>query len=257
MSEIKNLFSLEGKIALITGSYRGLGLSIATGLAEAGARVVINGRSSEGVEAAVLDLRDMGFKADGFAFDITDVEAVEASLSRIGNEIGPIDILVNSAGIQKRNPILEMSVEDFKEVLDVNLTSAFIMSKAVAVGMIEQGFGKIINVCSLMSHLARPTIANYSAAKGGLHMLTKSMTGEWAAKNIQINGIGPGYFETDLTRPLKENPEFDGWICGRTPAGRWGQPEELKGVAVFLASDASTFVNGQLIMVDGGLMAVV
>ncbi|MBT3479885.1 MAG: SDR family oxidoreductase, partial [Opitutales bacterium] len=246
-----------GKTALITGSYRGLGLSIATGLAEAGARVLINGRSNEGVDSAVVDLRKQGFEAEGFAFDITDVEAVDASLARIQMEIGAIDVLVNNAGIHKRNPILDMSVEDFKEVLDVNLTSAFIMSKAVAVEMIERGRGKIINVCSLMSHLARPTIANYSAAKGGLHMLTKSMTGEWAAKNIQINGIGPGYFETDLTRPLKKNPEFDGWICGRTPAGRWGQPDELKGVAVFLASDASTFVNGQLIMVDGGLMAVV
>ncbi len=257
MSSVGNLFSLEGKTALVTGSYRGLGLSMATGLAEAGARVAINGRSEEGVATAVEALANAGFAASGYAFDITDAQAVNESVDRIQSELGSIDILVNNAGIQRRNELLEMPLEDFKEVLDVNLTSAFIVSKAVAPGMISNRGGKIINICSLMSHLARPSIANYSASKGGLLMLTKSMAGEWANANIQVNGIGPGYFETDLTRPLKDDPNFNAWICGRTPAGRWGNPDELKGAVVFLASEASSYVNGQLLMVDGGLTAVV
>lgn len=257
MSNLDSLYSLEGKTALVTGGYRGLGLAIARGLAGAGATVVLNGRSAEGVDAAVEQLRTEGLSAHGAAFDITDERAVRLGIDEITTSAGPIDILVNNAGIQKRHKLEEMPVEDFRTVLEVNLTAAFIVAKATVPGMMERGGGKIINICSLMSDLARPTTGNYAAAKGGLRMLTRAMAGEWAARNIQVNGIGPGYFETEMTKKLKDDPAFNSWICGRTPAGRWGKPEELQGLAVFLASGASSFVNGQVIFVDGGLTAVI
>ncbi|MEX0332349.1 MAG: SDR family oxidoreductase [Puniceicoccaceae bacterium] len=257
MSNLTSLYSLEGKTALVTGGYRGLGLSISRGLAGAGAKIILNGRSADGVEAAVEGLRKEGYDAHGAPFDITDEKAVGQSIENLTTNIGPIDILVNNAGIQKRHKLEEMPVEDFRTVLEVNLTAAFIVAKAVVPGMMEREGGKVINICSLMSDLARPTTGNYAAAKGGLRMLTRAMAGEWASSNIQVNGIGPGYFATEMTQKLKDDPDFNSWICGRTPAGRWGMPEELQGLAVFLASGASSFVNGQVIFVDGGLTAVI
>jgi len=248
---------LPHKNALITGSYRGLGLSIAEGLAKAGARVIINGRSREGVEETVTRLQKEGYEAVGAVFDIQQEPEVSAAVARLEKEVGAIDILVNNAGIQKRHRLEEMPLEDFREVLDVNLTSAFLVTREVVRGMIDREAGKIINICSLMSDLARPTTGNYAAAKGGLRMLTRAMAGEWAAHDIQVNGIGPGYFATEMTRPLVEDETFNRWICSRTPAGRWGKPEELQGLAVFLASEASSYVNGQVIFVDGGLTAVI
>jgi gluconate 5-dehydrogenase len=252
-----SLFSLQQRRILITGSYRGLGLAIARGLARAGATVVINGRNGEGVANAVEALRADQLDAHGAVFDITDEASVVDALGRIRKDLGPLHGLVNNAGIQRRHPLHEMPVEDFRLVLETNLTAAFLTAKHVVPEMMERGSGKIINMCSLMSDLARPTTGNYAAAKAGLRMLTRSMAAEWAAHGLQINAIGPGYFETEMTRPLKEDPDFNEWICGRTPAGRWGNPEELQGVAVFLASDASSFINGQIIYVDGGLTAVI
>lgn len=257
MTSLPNLFSLSGKVALVTGGYRGLGLSIARGLGQAGARVYLNGRSSQGVEHSVQALQDEGIDARGKPFDITDEQAVTTAVAEIEQQEGAITILVNNAGIHRRNPLLEMSLEDFNTVIGTNLTAAFLVARAVVPMMMQAGGGKVINLCSLMSDLARPTTGNYAAAKGGLRMLTRAMAAEWAGKNIQINGIAPGYFETEMTRPLIEDPKFNSWICGRTPSGRWGQPEELRGVAVFLASEASQYINGQLIAVDGGLTAVV
>ncbi|EDY80452.1 KR domain superfamily [Verrucomicrobiia bacterium DG1235] len=257
MDKIIPLFSLNEKVALITGGYRGLGAEIARALAEAGAVVYLNGRSSERVEESVKAFRAEGLDAHSAVFDVTDEEASAAAVDAIVESRGHIDILVNNAGIQRRSPLVDMALEDFKAVIDTNLTAAFILGKAVASHMIKQESGKIINICSLMSDLARPTIANYAAAKGGIRMLTRSMAGEWASHNIQANGIGPGYFETEMTQVLRDNPEFDSWLKGRTPSGRWGKPEDLKGLAVFLASPASNYVNGQLIYIDGGLTAVV
>lgn len=248
---------LKNKTALITGSYRGLGLHIAEGLARAGAHVFINGRSQSGVEDAVGRLLKAGYYASAAPFDIQDESAVQAAVEEIERSVGSIDILVNNAGIQKRHLLKDMPLSDFKSVLDVNLTSAFLVSREVVQGMIRRRSGKIINVCSLMSDLARPTTGNYAAAKGGLRMLTRAMACEWAQYDIQVNGIAPGYFATDMTRPLLENPTFNDWICSRTPAGRWGNPEELEGIALFFASKASSFVNGQVIYVDGALSCVI
>jgi gluconate 5-dehydrogenase len=257
MKNMDTLFSLKGKTALLTGSYRGLGLAMARGLAGAGARVVLNGRSAEGVHASVEALCDEGLDAVPAVFDICNEDAVRKGVSGVVESSGPIDILVNNAGIQRRSKLEEMPLEDFREVLETNLTSAFTVAKAVVPAMMQRGGGKIINICSLMSDLARPTTGNYAAAKGGLRMLTRAMAGEWAEHNIQVNGIAPGYFETDMTRKLKDDPTFNSWICGRTPARRWGKPEELQGIAIFLSGPASSFVNGQVIFIDGGLTAVV
>jgi gluconate 5-dehydrogenase len=257
MKPIPERFSLKGKTALITGSYRGLGETIARGLAKAGARVVLNGRSADGVEAAAKAMRDAGHEAMGVPFNVTDEASVNEGIGRINEAWGRVDILVNNAGIQRRHKLEEMPVEEFRLVIETNLTAAFIVAKAVVPGMLAAKSGKIINMCSLMTDLARPTTGNYAAAKGGLRMLTRAMTAEWAQHNIQANGIAPGYFETEMTRKLKEDPEFNSWICGRTPSGRWGDPRELQGLAVFLASEASTYINGQVIFVDGGMSAVV
>lgn len=257
MTSTPELFSLSDKSALVTGGYRGLGLSIARGLGQAGATVFLNGRSVSGVEQGVKTLRSEGIEAQAIPFDITDEQAVSAAITRLEEQCGAIDILVNNAGIHRRSPLLDMSLDDFNTVITTNLTAAFLVARAVVPKMIANGGGKVINLCSLMSDLARPTTGNYAAAKGGLRMLTRAMTAEWAGKNIQINGIAPGYFETEMTRSLVEDPKFNSWICGRTPSGRWGKPEELRGVAVFLASAASQYINGQLIAVDGGMTAVV
>lgn len=257
MNKTKELFSLTGTTALITGSYRGLGFSMARGMAEAGAHVVLNGRSPEGVDRAVAEFKQAGLSASASVFDITNEDAVSEAVSEITREFGKIDILVNNAGVQRRHLLKDMPLADFEYVLQTNLTAAFTVTKVVVQDMLKRKSGKIINICSLMSELARPTTGNYCAAKGGLQMLTRAMAGEWASDNIQINGIGPGYFATDMTEPLRKNPEFNDWICRRTPAGRWGTPEELQGLVIFLASKASSFVNGQVIFVDGGLTAVI
>jgi gluconate 5-dehydrogenase len=252
-----SLFDLSGKIALVTGSTSGLGREIARGLAEAGATLILNGRNAERLKSAVEALRSRDLSAHGFGFDVTSERAVTDAVARIEAEVGPIDILVNNAGIQRRAPLVDMPLETWNEVLTHNLTSAFLVGRAVARGMIARGRGKIINICSLMSEVGRPTTGNYAAAKGGLKMLTRAMTVEWARHNLQINGIGPGYIATELTAPLQADPAFDQWIRARTPAGRWGRPEERVGAAVFLAAPASDFVNGQVLYVDGGLLAAI
>ncbi|HEY4246732.1 MAG TPA: SDR family oxidoreductase [Lacunisphaera sp.] len=252
-----SLFDLSGRTALITGSSQGLGLAFARGLAQAGAAVILNGRDATKLNNAAEQLRAEGARVATAGFDVNDSTAIAAEVKRVGAEFSPIDILVNNAGIHRRAPLLEMTELQWREVIDTNLSSAFLVTRAVVPGMIARRAGKIINICSLMSEIGRPTTANYAAAKGGLKMLTRAMAVEWARHNLQINGIGPGYFMTELTRPLVENPEFNKWICDRTPAGRWGQPQELVGAAVFLASHASDFVNGQVIYVDGGLLAAI
>ena len=255
MSAPNPLFDLSGRTALITGSGQGLGFAIARGLAQAGATVVLNGRDVKKLAASAEILRAEHARVATCAFDVTDGAASATAIGKFVSESGPIDILVNNAGIQRRAPLAEMSEAHWREVIDTNLTSAFLVTRSVVSGMISRGTGKIINICSVMSDVARPTIANYSAAKGGLKMLTRAMAVEWAKHGIQSNGIAPGYFVTELNKPLLENVEFNKWICGRTPAGRWGQPAELAGVAVFLASRASDYVNGQILVVDGGILA--
>ena len=251
------LFDLTGRTALITGSSQGIGLALARGLGQAGAALVLNGRDAKKLSAAAETLRAEGLTVATAAFDVTDGKAVEPAIARLEAVVAPIDILVNNAGIHRRAPLAEMSEAQWREVLDTNLTSAFLVTRQVAPRMIARRAGKIINTCSLMSEVCRPSTGNYAAAKGGLKMLTRAMATEWARHNLQVNGIGPGYFETELTRPLVQDPEFNQWICARTPAGRWGKPEELVGAAVFLASGAADFVNGQIIYVDGGLLAAI
>jgi gluconate 5-dehydrogenase len=251
------LFDITGKRVLITGSASGIGLTLAEGLAKEGASVIINGRTSEKVKAAAAQLKKQGLKVEGCTFDITDPAEVESQISFIEKTTGAIDVLVNNAGIQQRGPLEDFSLDDWNNLLKVDLTGAFIVSKAVVKGMINRKAGKIINICSLQSELARPSIAPYATAKGGLKMLTRSMAAEWAKYNIQVNGIGPGYFKTAMTKALYENPEFDAWLCKRTPANRWGEPGELVGALIFLSSDASSYVNGQLIFIDGGITACI
>jgi gluconate 5-dehydrogenase len=255
MSSLNPLFDLTGRTALVTGSSQGLGLALARGLTQAGAAVVLNGRDEKKLVAAAETLRGEGARVSVAAFDVTDGAACASAVAKIESEFAPIDIVINNAGIQRRAPLAEMTEEQWRAVIDTNLTSAFLVARAVAPRMITRGSGKIINICSVMIEVSRPTIANYSAAKGGLKMLTRAMAVEWAKHGLQCNGIAPGYFVTDLNRALVENVEFNKWICGRTPAGRWGQPHELAGAAIFLASRASDFVNGQILTVDGGLLA--
>ena len=247
------MFDLSGKTALVTGSGRGIGLVLASGLAAAGARVVVNDLGNDVVDAAVENLRRDGLRADGVAFDVTDREAIRAGIDRLERDVSPLDILINNAGIHRRAPLAEMSAEDWRLVIDTNLTSAFLVGQRAARTMIARNRGKIVNICSLNCELPRPSIANYSAAKGGLVLLTRSMTVEWARHNIQANGIAPGYILTEMTRPLSEDPERNAWILGRIPAGRWGKPEDLIGAAVFLSSAASDFINGHVIFADGGM----
>lgn len=254
-----DLFDLTGRIALITGSSRGIGRAIAAGLAEAGATVVLNGLDPDRLARARSSLASgPGVTAvHAYDFDVTEPEAVEDAIARIEAEVGPIMILVNNAGVQHREPLLEVAPADWQRVLTTNLTSAFLVGRAAARRMIPRGAGKIINVCSVQTELARPTIAAYTAAKGGLRNLTRAMTAEWAGAGLQINGVAPGYIHTEMTQPLVDDPEFNGWILGRTPAARWGTVGDLLGPAVFLASPASDYVNGQVIFVDGGMTAVV
>lgn len=256
-------FSLNGKVALVTGGCYGIGYAIGKALGEAGAVVVINARNKERIEKALEDYAKDGVKAYGYECDVTDEQAVQQLVATVEKEIGVIDILVNNAGIIKRQPMCEMTVEEFKQVVDIDLHGPFIVSKAVLPGMIKKGHGKIINICSMMSELGRETVSAYAAAKGGLKMLTKNIASEYGAYNIQCNGIGPGYIATPQTAPLREpqadgSPHpFDSFILAKTPAQRWGTPEDLEGAAVFLASDASNFVNGHILYVDGGILAYI
>ena len=249
-------FDLTGRTALVTGSSRGLGLAMAEGLAAAGARLVLNGVNAERLQASAASLRDKGHDVLCAAFDVTDEAAVVAAFERFDADGTQIDILVNNAGIQFRKPMVELATSDWQRVLDTNLTSAFVAGREAAKRMIARGHGKIINIGSLTSELARATVAPYTVAKGGIKMLTKAMAAEWGEHGIQANAIGPGYMLTDMNEALVANPQFDGWVKSRTPARRWGRPEELAGTAVFLASPASNYVNGQIIYVDGGMISV-
>jgi len=250
-----SVFNLTGKTALITGSAKGLGYAIALGLGRAGARIILNGRHSDTLKAAANIFMGKGIDAKYAVFDVTKEEEIEREVSRIEKESGGIDILINNAGVQKRAPLAEFSEQDWDSVMDTNLKGVFLTSKYAVRGMLKRKSGKIINICSLMSEVGRVTIAPYTASKGGVKMLTKSMAVEWGPSNIQINGIGPGYFETEMNTKLLKDTKFNNWVKSRTPAGRWGKPEELAGAAVFLASKASDYINGQIIYVDGGILA--
>ncbi len=256
-------FRLDGKVALVTGGSYGIGFAMAKALAKAGAKIAINGRNKENIDKGIADFKAEGIEAHGYICDVTNEPAVQAMVAQIEKEIGVIDILVNNAGIIKRIPMHEMSVEDFRQVVDIDLIGPFIVSKAVIPAMIEKGHGKIINIASMMSELGRETVSAYAAAKGGLKMLTKNICSEYGGHNIQCNAIGPGYIATPQTAPLREKQAdgsphpFDSFIISKTPAGRWGNPEDLEGPAVFLASEASNFVNGHVLYVDGGILAYI
>lgn len=242
-----NLFRLDGKTALITGSGSGIGFALAKGLAGAGAKVILNGRNEDKLTDAKMKIRKLGFEVTSLVFDVTNTEEVKKAVSDYEKDTGPIDILINNAGINIRGPFENFREKDWHRVLDTNLNGAMIVSQCVAPFMIERKRGKIINICSMQSELGRPGIVPYAVSKGGIKMLTRGLCAEWAKHNIQVNGIGPGYFETELTKPLKDDPEFDKWLCTRTPSGRWGKPDELIGAAVFLASEAASYVNGQIV----------
>ncbi|HIR32249.1 MAG TPA: gluconate 5-dehydrogenase [Candidatus Faecousia faecavium] len=258
-----NLFSLEGKVALVTGGAHSIGFAIGVGLAQAGARVCFNCSNQASLERGMEAYRQAGVDVHGYVADVTDETAVASMVAKIREEVGIIDILVNNAGIIKRIPMTEMSVEDFSKVIDVDLVAPFICAKAVIPGMREKGHGKIINICSMMSELGRETVSAYAAAKGGLKMLTRNICSEFGGENIQCNGIGPGYIATSQTAPLRERKAdgsrhpFDQFIISKTPAGRWGTTDDLVGPTVFLASDASNFVNGHILYVDGGILAYI
>ncbi len=260
---IMEKFSLQGKVALITGASYGIGFAIACGMAEAGATIVFNDINQDLVDKGMAAYAEKGIKAHGYVCDVTDEDAVNALVAKIEAEVGVVDILVNNAGIIKRIPMCEMSAADFRKVIDVDLNAPFIVSKAVIPAMIKKGHGKIINICSMMSELGRETVSAYAAAKGGLKMLTRNICSEYGEANIQCNGIGPGYIETPQTAPLRERQAdgsrhpFDQFIISKTPAGRWGTTDDLVGPAVFLASDASDFVNGHVLYVDGGILAYI
>ncbi|MFA6702249.1 MAG: gluconate 5-dehydrogenase [Dysgonamonadaceae bacterium] len=256
-------FSLEGKIALVTGASYGIGFAIATAYAEAGAKIVFNDINQTLVDKGIASYKEKGIEAHGYVCDVTDEDAVNTFIKTVEKEVGSIDILVNNAGIIKRIPMHEMSAAEFRQVIDIDLNGPFIVSKAVIPQMIEKGHGKIINICSMMSELGRETVSAYAAAKGGLKMLTKNICSEYGGYNIQCNGIGPGYIATQQTAPLREKQSdgsrhpFDAFIVSKTPAARWGTTDDLKGPAVFLASEASDFVNGHILYVDGGILAYI
>ena len=254
---MKNLFDLSGKRALITGSARGIGNLLARGLAEYGAEVIINDRTQEKADCAAEALAALGYRATGVAFDVTRRAEVERAITRIEAEIGPIDILINNAGIQRRHPFSEFPEEEWDQVIEVNQKGVFLVSQQVAKYMMARRSGKIINICSMQSELGRKTITPYAASKGAVKMLTRGMCVELAEYNIQVNGIAPGYFATEMTSALVNDPGFSAWLYQRTPAARWGKPEELIGAAVYLASPAANFVNGHLLFVDGGMLAAV
>ncbi len=251
------LFSVKNKVVLITGSSGGLGYVFARGLASRGAKVVINGTNKGKLHETQRSLKEEGFETIAIPFDVTDVNAVNEAVKKIAMEAGPIDVLVNNAGVNLRAPAEEMDESTWDKVININLKGAFLVSRAAGKQMIKNKRGKIINICSMQSELGRATISPYAASKGGLKMLTKNLAVEWAKHNIQVNGIGPGYFKTEMTKALYENKEFDEWLRSRTPANRWGNPEELVGALVYLSSEASNYLNGQIIYVDGGLLSAV
>ena len=251
----RDLFDLTGKATLITGSSRGIGYALAEGLGNAGSTIILNGTDEDRLNRSAKNIAEENIIVHKSLFDVRDEETVQKEIVRIEENIGPIDILINNAGIQIRGPLDEFDLKDWQRIIDINLTGAFITSKAVIKGMIERKRGKIINICSMQSDLARETIAPYTASKGGLKLLTQGMTADWGKYNIQINGIAPGYFKTELSKKMYEDEEFNTWLCERTPAGRWGHVSELVGAAIFLSSKASDFVNGHVIFVDGGLRA--
>jgi gluconate 5-dehydrogenase len=252
----KNLFDLSGRTAFVTGSSRGLGRAIAEGLGDAGAKLILNGRDGQSLERVAQEMRNAGHDIREAAFDVTNEADVKAAFERFDEQAIEIDILVNNAGIQHRQPMVDLSLADWQRVMDTNLTSAFLVGREAARRMIQRGRGKIINIGSLTSELARATVIPYTVAKGGVKLLTKGMAAEWAKFGIQANAIGPGYMLTDMNEALVNDKRFDAWVKDRTPAGRWGKPEELVGAAVFLASSASDYVNGQIIYVDGGMLSV-
>ncbi len=254
-----SLFDLTGKIALVTGSTHGLGMAMAKGLGHAGATIIVNGNSSQPkIDEAILEFKKEGIQAFGYKFNVANESEVIAAIAKIESEVGAIDILINNAGIIKRIPLIEMEVSEFKEVIDIDLVSPFIVSKHVAKGMIARQEGKIINICSMMSELGRNSVGAYAAAKGGLKMLTKNMATEWGRHNVQVNGIGPGYFATEQTAPIRiDGHPFNDFIINRTPASKWGNPDDLSGAAIFLSSKASDFVNGHILYVDGGILATI
>lgn len=263
MNEFAQRFSLEGKIALVTGASYGIGMAIATGFAQAGATIVFNDLKQELVDKGLAAYKERGINAHGYVCDVTNEDMVNELIAKIQKEVGNIDILVNNAGIIKRTPMCEMTAAEFRQVIDVDLNAPMIVSKAVIPNMIKAGHGKIINICSMMSKLGRETVSAYAAAKGGLKMLTRNICSEYGEYNIQCNGIGPGYIATPQTAPLREpqadgsRHPFDSFIVAKTPAARWGNPEDLQGPAVFLASEASDFVNGHILYVDGGILAYI
>ena len=252
-----SLFDLTGRVALVTGSGQGIGLNLARGLASAGARIVLNDLREDRLQAAVAACKADGIDTYGSAFDVTKPDSVEAAVADIEANFGPIEILVNNAGLQIRAPLDEFPIESWNTLMAVNVTGVFLCSQAVARRMIPRGHGKIISIGSMQSEIARPSIAPYTASKGAVKNLVKGMATDWAKHGLQCNGIGPGYFITEMTKALVENPEFDAWLKNRTPARRWGDVKELVGAAVFLASDASSFVNGHMLYVDGGMLACV
>ncbi len=253
-----NSFSLNGKVALVTGASYGIGFTIASAFAKMGAKIAFNDINQELVDKGIASYKEAGIEANGYVCDVTDETAVVELIKKIETDIGVIDILVNNAGIIKRIPMTEMSAEDWRKVIDVDLNAPFILSKAVIPGMIKKGAGKIVNICSMMSELGRETVSAYAAAKGGLKMLTRNIASEYGQYNIQCNGIGPGYIATPQTAPLREEGHpFNTFIVSRTPANRWGTPADLEGPAVFLASNASDFVNGHVLYVDGGILAYI
>ncbi|WP_186755346.1 gluconate 5-dehydrogenase [Echinicola salinicaeni] len=255
---MKELFDLTGKVALVTGATHGLGMAMAKALGKSGATLIVNGHTPSKMEAAIKAYKEEGIEAHGYLFDVTSEEEVDKNIADIEAKFGTVDILVNNAGMIQRTPAMEMEVADFAKVVNMDLVSPFIMAKRVSKGMKEKGGGKIINICSMMSELGRNTVSAYAAAKGGLKMLTRNLATEWAKYNIQVNGIGPGYFATEQTAPIRvDGHPFNDFIVNRTPAGRWGDPEDLQGTTIFLASKASNFVNGQIVYVDGGILATI
>ena len=255
MPSVLKQFDLSGRLALVTGSSAGIGLALAQGLAGAGAAVVLNGRRADKLDEAAAALRAQGATVHAMPFDVGDAAAVAAAVARIEAEIGEVDILINNAGMQRRAPLQDFAQDDWRELMRTNLDSVFIVGQAVARHMIPRGRGKIVNICSVQSELGRPGIAPYTASKGAVKMLTKGMAIDWGPYGLQVNGLGPGYFKTELNQALVDNPEFSAWLIGRTPSRRWGDVEDLVGAAVFLSSDASRFVNGHILYVDGGVTA--
>jgi gluconate 5-dehydrogenase len=257
LSYLDALFTLNGKVALVTGSNRGIGFSLARGLARAGATVVLNGRDRDRTEAAARDLKDSGLAASTSIADVTDREAVIREVSQIEEQLGALDIVVNNAGIQHRAPFVEFPAEKFDAIMRSNVYGPFFVAQVAAQGMIARGRGVIINICSVQSDLGRPSIVPYTASKGAMKMMTKAMAAELGPAGVRVNGLAPGYFRTELNEALTKNPAFSEWLVSRTPLGRWGETDELIGAAIFLASDASSFVTGQIIYVDGGITSVV